>query len=85
MPLDEPRTAFDPASRRPSNPAEESGSPPPSGKLQIGESRGGAAWRHLHQVKEWFAHIDDRKADIMMSSLITRVTRRNVRVLYLRL
>jgi hypothetical protein len=79
MPLDEPRTAFDPASRRPSNPAEESGSPPPSGKRQIGESRGEAAWQHPHQVKEWFAHIDDRKVDIMMSSLITRVTRRNVR------
>jgi len=79
MPLDEPRTAFDPASRRPSNPAEESGSPPPSGKRQIGESRGEAAWQHLHQVKEWFAHIDDRKVDIMMSSLITRVTGRNVR------
>jgi hypothetical protein len=29
-------------------------------------------------VKEWFAHIDDRKADIMMSSLITRVTGPNV-------
>jgi hypothetical protein len=69
MPLDEPRTAFDPASWSPSNPAEESGSPPPSGKRQIGESRGEAAWRHLHQVKEWFAHIDDRKVDIMMSRL----------------
>ena len=78
MPLAEPRTAFDPACRRPSNPAEESGSPLPSGKRQIGESRGEAAWRHPHQVKEWFAHIDDRKVDIMMSSLITRVTRRNV-------
>lgn len=30
-------------------------------------------------MKEWFAHTDDRKADIMMSSSITRVTRRNVR------
>lgn len=30
-------------------------------------------------MKEWFAHIDDRKVDIMMSSPITRVTRRNVR------
>jgi hypothetical protein len=51
MPVDEPRTAFDPASRRPSNPAEESGSPPPSGKRQIGESRGEAAWRHLIKGK----------------------------------
>jgi hypothetical protein len=79
MPLDEPRTAFDPASGRPSNPAEESGSPPPSGKRQIGESRGEAAWQHPHQVKEWFAHIDEREVDIMMSSLITRVLSRNVR------
>jgi hypothetical protein len=77
--LDEPRTAFDPASRTPSNPAEESGSLPPSGKRQIGESRGEAAWRHPRQVKEWFAHIDDRKVDIVMSRSITRVTRRNVR------
>jgi len=29
-------------------------------------------------VKEWFAHTDDRKADIMISSSIIRVTRRNV-------
>jgi hypothetical protein len=65
---DEPRTAFDLAFRRPSNPAEESGSPSPSGKRQIGESRGEAAWQHPHQVKEWFAHIDDRREDIMMSS-----------------
>jgi hypothetical protein len=76
--LDEPRTAFDPASRSPSNPAVESGSPPPSGKRQIGESRGEATWRHPRQVKEWFAHTDDRKADIMMSSSIIRVTKRNV-------
>ena len=78
IPLDEPRTAFDPASRSPSNPAVESGSPPPSGKRQIGESRGEATWRHPRQVKEWFAHTDDRKADIMMSSSIIRVTKRNV-------
>jgi hypothetical protein len=38
MPGDEPRTACDPAFRKPSNPAEESGSPRPSGKRQIGES-----------------------------------------------
>ena len=30
-------------------------------------------------MKAWFAHTDDRKADIMMSSSITRVTKRNVR------
>ena len=66
---DEPRTVFDPAYRKPSNPAEESGSPPPSGKSQIGESRGEAAWQHRHQWREWFAHIDDRFEDIMMSSL----------------
>jgi hypothetical protein len=66
---DEPRTAFDPAFRRPLNPGEESGSLPPLGKCQIGGSRGEAAWQHPHQVKEWFAHIDDRREDIMMSSL----------------
>jgi len=75
MPVDEPRTAFDPASRRPSNPAEESGSPPPSGKRLIGGSRGEAAWQHPHQVKGWFAHIDDRREGIMMARLVTRVTR----------
>jgi len=73
MPVDEPRTAFAPASRRPSNPAEESGSPPPSGKRQIGGSRGEAAWQHPHQVKGWFAHIDDRWEGIMMSRLMTRL------------
>ena len=78
MPVDEPRTAFDPASRRPSNPTGESGSPPPSGKRPIGEVRGEAAWRHPRQVKELFAHTDDRKVDIMMSSLFARVARRNV-------
>jgi len=75
MPVDEPRTAFAPASRRPSNPAEESGSPPPSGKRQIGGSRGEAAWQHPHQVKGWFAHTDDRREGIMMSRLMTRLTR----------
>ena len=30
-------------------------------------------------MKEWFAHTDVRKVDLMMSSSITRVTRRNVR------
>jgi hypothetical protein len=69
---DEPRTAFDAASRRSSNPAEESGSPPPSGKRQIGESRGEVAWLRPHPVKEWFAHNDDRATDIMMSTLMTR-------------
>jgi len=69
---DEPRIAFDPAFQRPSNPAEGSGSPPPSGKCQIGVSRGEAAWQHPHPVKEWFAHIDDRREDIMMSSLRCR-------------
>jgi hypothetical protein len=69
---DEPRTAFDPAFfRKPSDPAEESGSPPPLGKRPIGASRPEAAWQHRHQGKEWFAHIDDRKEDIMMSSLAT--------------
>jgi hypothetical protein len=72
---DEPRTAFDPASRKSSNPAEESGSPPPSGKRQIGESRGEAAWLRPHQVREWFAHNDDRTIDIMMSTLMTRKLR----------
>jgi hypothetical protein len=67
---DEPRTAFDPAFRRPSSPAEESGSPQPSAKSQIGESRGEAALQHPHQVKEWFAHLDDRREDIMMSTLM---------------
>jgi hypothetical protein len=79
MPVDEPRTAFDPASRRPSNPAEESGSPPPSGKRQIGESRGEAAWRHPHQGKELFAHIDDRQGGIMMSMLMTRLGPRSIK------
>jgi hypothetical protein len=60
MAEDEPRTAFDPAFRKPSNPAEESGLPSPLGKRQIGESRSEAAWQHPHQVKGWFAHIDDR-------------------------
>jgi hypothetical protein len=79
MPVDEPRTAFDTASRRPSNPAEESGSLPPSGKRQIGGSRGEAVWLHPHRVREWFAKIDDRNLDIMMSRIYSLAHSENAR------
>ena len=70
----EPRTAFVLASRTPSGPGGESDSRPPSAKRRTDGARGAAAWRHRHQEREWFAHIDDRIVDIMMSRAQTCVT-----------
>jgi hypothetical protein len=64
----ERRTAFVLASRTPSGPGGESDSRPPSAKRRTDGARGAAAWRHRHQEREWFAHIDDRILDIMMST-----------------
>ena len=61
------RTAFVLASRTPSGPGGESDSRPPSARRRTDGARGAAAWRHRHQEREWFAHIDDRILDIMMS------------------
>ena len=69
------RTAFVLASRTPSGPGGESDSRPPSAKRQTDGARGAAAWRHRHQEREWFAHIDDHVLDIMMSSAQTCVQR----------